>query len=157
MNAIYYVQTTIGKIGVVADETAITRLYFEGENAPGDLVEKETSLLHEAGSQLQSYLAGQRRQFTVPLAPAGTPYLRQVWNRLCTIPYGQTRSYREIAQELGNPRAARAVGLANHINPLPIFIPCHRVIGANGNLTGYRGGLELKAHLLELEKRHALL
>ena len=114
---------------------------------------QETALLKEAGRQLQLYLAGQLQTFTLPLAPDGTEYMRHVWEKLCDIPYGETRSYRDIAHSLGNPKAARAVGLANNKNPLPLFIPCHRVIGANQKLVGYRGGLRVKGQLLELEKQ----
>ncbi|HBF36039.1 MAG TPA: methylated-DNA--[protein]-cysteine methyltransferase, partial [Firmicutes bacterium] len=106
----------------------------------------------DAANQLQSYLTGKQKIFTLPLAPAGTGFMLQVWQQLQKIPYGETRSYQAIARAIGNPKAARAVGLANNRNPLPIFIPCHRVIGANGHLTGYRGGLSLKEKLLELEK-----
>jgi methylated-DNA-[protein]-cysteine S-methyltransferase len=106
---------------------------------------------------LQDYLAGKRRDFTLPLAPAGTEFMLRVWEVLRAIPYGETRSYREIAQITGNQKASRAVGLANNRNPIPIFVPCHRVIGTNGKLTGYRGGLQTKERLLELEKQHAAL
>lgn len=102
---------------------------------------------------MQDYLAGKLKDFKLPLAPAGTEFMLRVWESLRAIPYGETRSYQEIAQSVGNKKASRAVGLANNRNPIPIIIPCHRVIGANGKLTGYRGGLEIKAHLLELEKQ----
>lgn len=152
MQNIFFYQTVIGKIGIVANETAITRLYFDGEVDKENAVVTETELLKEAGRQLQNYLAGQQQLFSLPLAPIGTAYLRSVWDSLCAIPYGQTRSYQEIARDLGNPKAARAVGLANNKNPIPIFIPCHRVIGANGKLVGFRGGLSVKERLLSLEK-----
>ena len=96
-------------------------------------------------------MRGERRSFDLPLAPAGTPFQRAVWAELRRIPYGETRSYAQIAAGIGKPGAARAVGQANHRNPLPVFIPCHRVIGASGKLSGYGGGLELKQKLLELE------
>ena len=108
----------------------------------------------EAARQLQEYFAGCRREFSLPLAPRGTEFQRQVWYALEGIPYGETRTYGEIARAIGKPKACRAVGMANHRNPLSILVPCHRVVGADGSLTGYGGGLEAKQFLLELEKRH---
>ena len=110
-----------------------------------------TPLLRCAVQQLNAYFAGQLTQFDLPLSPEGTAFQRAVWAQLCQIPYGQTCTYGEIAARMGRPRAARAVGMANHRNPLPILIPCHRVIGASGELTGYAGGLEKKQTLLALE------
>lgn len=152
MKHIFFYQTDIGKIGIVEEDNAITALYFEGDHAPLDAVVHETELVKEAGEQLQSYLSGRRRDFSLPLAPAGTAFMQRVWESLRAIPYGETRSYQEIAQSAGNHKAARAVGLANNRNPIPIFIPCHRVIGANKKLIGYRAGLSIKAHLLDLER-----
>ena len=103
-------------------------------------------------AELREYFAGERRTFTVPLAPAGTPFQLRVWRALLEIPYGETTSYGELAQRLGQPTASRAVGLANGSNPIPVIIPCHRVIGANGSLTGYGGGLPIKQRLLALER-----
>lgn len=111
-----------------------------------------TPLLAQTQRQLQEYFAGERREFTLPLAPEGTPFQRAVWEALLTIPYGETASYGEIAKRIGSERAARAVGMANNRNPIPIIIPCHRVIGVSGALTGYAGGLLLKEKLLFLEK-----
>ena len=110
--------------------------------------------MEEAARQLQEYFAGCRREFSLPLAPRGTEFQRQVWHALEGIPYGETRTYGEIARAIGKPKACRAVGMANHRNPLSILVPCHRVVGADGSLTGYGGGLEAKQFLLELEKRH---
>ncbi|MEN6328381.1 MAG: methylated-DNA--[protein]-cysteine S-methyltransferase, partial [Syntrophomonas sp.] len=132
----------------------ITNVYFQGEAIPEDVIVNETDIIKEAGKQLQSYLSGRQKDFTLPLAPAGTAFMLSVWKSLQAIPYGETRSYKQIAQSIGNPKASRAVGLANNRNPIPIFIPCHRVIGANGKLVGFRSGLEMKEHLLELEKQH---
>ena len=101
--------------------------------------------------QLEEYFAGERRTFDLALAPGGTPFQAQVWAELCRIPYGETLSYLQLAQRIGNPRAVRAVGLANGSNPIAIVIPCHRVIGADGSLTGYGGGLPTKRWLLGLE------
>lgn len=102
--------------------------------------------------QLQEYLAGTRREFSLPLHPVGTEFQQRVWKLLQTIPYGETWTYGELARAAGNPKASRAVGMANNRNPLAIVIPCHRVIGANGSLTGYAGGLDIKQRLLELER-----
>ena len=130
----------------------MTGLYFGTRCLLG---EKGTSpLLEEAARQLQEYFAGCRREFSLPLAPRGTEFQRQVWHALEGIPYGETRTYGEIARAIGKSKACRAVGMANHRNPLSILVPCHRVVGADGSLTGYGGGLEAKQFLLELEKRH---
>ncbi len=152
MKKFFFYQTGIGVIGIAENGNAVTNLYFQGEKTPEDAVISETEILKEAGKQLRAYLAGKLRDFTLPLAPSGTEFMLRVWKSLLTIPYGETRSYQEIALSVGNKKASRAVGLANNRNPIPIFIPCHRVIGANGKLTGYGGGLDLKAHLLELEQ-----
>lgn len=104
-----------------------------------------------AGEQLRAYFAGQRRDFDLPLRPEGTDFQQRVWNELRCIPYGETRSYGQIARQLGQPGAARAVGMANHRNPLPIVVPCHRVIGHDGDLTGFGGGMARKRFLLDLE------
>ena len=109
-------------------------------------------MLKEAARQLNAYLARELKEFSLPLAPAGTPFMQKVWAELRKIPYGQTASYKEIAQRIGHPQAQRAVGLANNKNPIAIFIPCHRVIGADGSLVGFGGGLELKRRLLDIEK-----
>jgi len=105
--------------------------------------------------QLQDYFSGNRRAFDLPLAPKGTPFQQLVWQELCQIPYGQTRTYGEIAAAIGKPRAARAVGMACNRNPIWLLIPCHRVVGRNGALTGYAGGLDMKSKLLELEQKYA--
>jgi methylated-DNA-[protein]-cysteine S-methyltransferase len=111
----------------------------------------EAQPLPEVRRQLDEYLSGRRRDFDLPLDPWGTEFQRLCWNALQEIPYGETRSYGQQARNIGRPQAARAVGLANHDNPIGVIIPCHRVIGANGSLTGYAGGLEMKRKLLELE------
>ena len=153
MKEILFYKTDIRRIGIVEEGSFITNLYFQRENIPQDAVVYETELLKEAGEQLQSYLLGRRKNFTLPLAPSGTDFLLSVWESICTIPYGETQSYQKIAS-IGNKNASRAIGLASNHNPIPILIPCHRVIGANGKLAGFRLGLQLKAHLLELEKQH---
>jgi methylated-DNA-[protein]-cysteine S-methyltransferase len=150
-------QTAIGRIGIAECGGAITNLYFSTERVSQQAENSETELIREAFRQIDAYLAGELRLFSVPLAPSGTPFMQHVWQILCTIPYGSTVSYREIAVAAKSPLAARAVGMANNRNPLPIFIPCHRVIGSNGELTGYRGGLGLKKRLLELESANIRL
>ena len=152
MKSLLPVETVIGRLGLVADENHLTDLYFEHDSVPPDLPVRETELLSEARAQLLAYFSGERRTFTLPLAPAGTAFQRRVWRALCEIPYGETVSYKEVAQRIGNEKAARAVGRANNRNPLPIIIPCHRVIGASGALVGYGGGLGIKEKLLALEK-----
>lgn len=151
MKSLFFYQTIIGKIGVVENEGQITNLYLESDELPTDLEIRETEVLKTAGKQLLEYFTGRRKNFELPLAPAGTEFQRRVWQALCHIPYGETVSYKEIAKKINNDKATRAVGMANHRNPIPIFIPCHRVIGANGKLVGYGGGLEIKKALLELE------
>ena len=144
-------ETALGQLGLCGEGDEITRLYLPGQPVPQIAVE-ETPVLAEGRRQLLEYLAGERREFDLPLAPAGTPFQRLVWEALQTIPWGKTRSYGEIARQIGRPKACRAVGMANHHNPIPILIPCHRVVGADGSLTGYAGGVELKEALLRLEQ-----
>ena len=112
----------------------------------------ETPLIKKAAAQLNEYFNGERKTFDFPLAPRGTEFQLTVWKALQTIPYGKTCSYGQLAAKIGNPKACRAVGMANNRNPIAIIIPCHRVIGSNGSLTGYAGGLELKDKLIRLEK-----
>lgn len=118
------------------------------------IFEKDTELLQETGKQLEEYFGGKRKIFDVPLNPKGTKFMKQVWTALQNISYGETRTYQQIAKEIGNPKAARAVGMANHRNPIPIIIPCHRVIGTNGKLVGYALGMNKKKYLLEWEKEN---
>ncbi len=155
MKNVFVYQTDIGKIGIAENGIAITNLFFNEIAAQHDSAIKETALLKEAGEQLLEYFAGKRKLFELPLAPEGTDFLQNIWQALREIPYGETRNYKEIAQKIGNPQASRAIGMANNKNPIPIFIPCHRVIGANGKLVGYRGGLAVKEMLLNLEKRNS--
>ncbi len=144
--------TPLGPMTVASDGTAVTHVLFgthvlEGRAAP-------TELTNRTANELQEYLAGKRTAFDIPLAPAGTEFQRAVWKALQNIPYGQTRSYADIAAVVGNPQATRAVGSANNRNPIAVLIPCHRVVGSNGKLTGYAGGLALKQRLLDLERSH---
>lgn len=149
----YFHNTTIGRIGIAEEGGSITNLYFETDAVPQNVEISETEVIREAFRQLNGYLAGDLKTFSLPLTPRGTDFMRIVWKILCRVPFGKTASYKEIAIAAGNPEGARAVGMANNRNPIPIFIPCHRIIGANGKLTGYRGGLDVKKILLELEKR----
>lgn len=140
------IKTPIGPLTLEADENAVTAIRFSAGGA-----QDASPLLDAAEAQLREYFAGARRTFDLPLAPHGTAFQQRVWAALRAIPYGETRTYGELAAAIGNPSASRAVGMANHRNPIPIIIPCHRVIGANGTLTGYAGGLEIKRRLLALE------
>lgn len=143
----WMIQSPIGPLTLSGNGEAVTELRF------GDLRRGRPgcALLERAAVELGEYFAGTRRVFTVPLAPAGTPFQRLVWDALREIPYGTTATYGELAVKIGRPKAARAVGSANHHNPLSIFIPCHRVLGSSGALTGYAGGLEAKRTLLAIE------
>lgn len=147
-------ETAIGRIGIEEKDGFIVRLWLPSENQAASQGE-ETPLLREAFAQLEAYLAGQRRTFELPLNPEGTPFMLSVWQALCAVPYGKTASYKAIAEAIGNPKACRAVGMANNRNPIALFIPCHRIIGSNGALVGYGGGLDMKQTLLELERRYA--
>ncbi len=147
------IDTPFGPMVLAEEGEQLTHLYLKTAWAPQQ-PQRPTPLLLRAARELQEYFAGQRRQFDLPLAPQGTPFQQKVWRALRQIPYGQTASYKQIAQAIGRPTACRAVGGANNKNPLPIFIPCHRVIGAGGALIGYAGGLGLKQGLLTLETQH---
>lgn len=143
------IASPIGALTLTANEKALTCLDF-GAN-PREALE-ETPLLREAARQLQAYFSGSLKAFTVPLEPRGTAFQRKVWAALETIPYGRRATYSDIARQVDNPKGVRAVGMANNRNPLPIFIPCHRVVGKNGSLVGYGGGLAVKERLLALEQ-----
>ena len=136
---------------LVATETHLINIQF---TQPQKALLQTTELLSMATIQLDEYLQGKRTTFSLPFKLTGTPFQLAVWKELQNIPYGKTTSYKEIAQKINKPKAYRAVGMANNKNPLPIIIPCHRVIGSNGKLIGYAGGLNLKNYLLELEKSH---
>ncbi|MEF3695400.1 MAG: methylated-DNA--[protein]-cysteine S-methyltransferase [Candidatus Cloacimonadota bacterium] len=135
---------------ISTSQEAITRISFVTDPQPAPA---STSLEKQIKQQLDEYFAGNRERFELPLCPQGTEFQKAVWQALSSIPYGQTRTYAQIAALIGKPKACRAVGMANHNNPLPILIPCHRVIGADGKLTGYAGGLTIKQLLLDLERR----
>lgn len=154
----YYVDldTPIGTVRVVEEDNCIVSVHTmrELEQIFGDKQYKETPLLLEAKQQLTEYFAGKRKNFDLPLRPQGTDFQKRVWEQLKQIPYGETRTYGQIAKAAGNPKASRAVGGANNKNPIGIIVPCHRVIGASGKLVGYAGGLDIKEKLLALEKEH---
>jgi len=143
-------ESELGPIQVICDEEWVLGVEF-GSEAPKEGLKKSTDLIKEAVLQLNEYLIGERTEFNLPLKPEGTAFQKKVWEALCTIPYGQTRSYKEIAVQIGNEKACRAVGMANNRNPISIIIPCHRVIGADKSLVGYGGGLDIKVKLLNLE------
>lgn len=150
MNSFWSYDTDMGKITVCCSDRAVTAIRF-GEYNDSVFVKQETELSGQAYVQLQEYFRGKRKVFTVPVCLAGTDFQKKVWRELQKIPYGETRTYQQIAEAVGNEKACRAVGMANNRNPIVIMIPCHRVIGANGSLTGYAGGLEKKEALLRLE------
>ena len=145
--------TPLASITIASNGEAITGVAFGAKEFPGK--NKPSKLTNDAANEIQEYLAGKRRNFTVSVAPEGTPFQQEVWEALTHVPFGQTVTYGELAEMVGRPTAARAVGGANNKNPIPLIIPCHRVIGANGNLVGYAYGLRLKQFLLDLERRYA--
>jgi len=148
------IESPIGDLILVADDEALREIRFtSGKRPEGPPVngQEDPRPFARIVRQLDEYFAGGRREFDVPLAPQGTAFQRRVWDALLGVAYGRTATYAEIARAVGNPKAVRAVGLANGRNPIPIIIPCHRVIGSDGTLTGYGGGLPIKRKLLELE------
>lgn len=151
MNYKLTVPSPIDDLTLYSDGDAITGLWM-GTPPETGAEDSATPVLHEAQKQLKQYFAGDLTQFDLPLNPIGTPFQMQVWAELLRIPYGETISYGELAKRVGNPKGSRAVGLANGKNKISIIIPCHRVIGANGQLTGFGGGLPRKAKLLEIER-----
>ena len=155
-----YIESPIGRLLLAGDEPRLEVIGFpsgKGMVTPDPDWIEDLNCFPEAGKQLGEYFSGQRRVFELELEPKGTPFQVAVLDALVQIPYGDTRSYRDIAISIGRPKAVRAVGAANGRNPLPIVIPCHRVIGTNGSLTGFGGGLEAKSFLLELEAKNNLL
>ncbi len=152
-----HMESPVGKLLLTADDKALTGIHFaSGRHRPlvgADWKERPTHpVLKRAKRQLEEYFAGRRRDFDLPLAPKGTPFQRSVWKALLDIPYGKTQSYGDIARKIGKPKAVRAVGAANGANPISLVVPCHRVIGSDGSLTGYGGGLPRKQRLLALER-----
>jgi methylated-DNA-[protein]-cysteine S-methyltransferase len=149
------IPSPIGRLQLRSSGDALTALYMEDHKhelaRPAD-AKSDAAPFRAAIAQLEEYFAGERREFSLPLAAEGTDFQREVWRGLAAIPYGVTLSYGQLASAIGRPRAVRAVGLANGRNPISIIVPCHRVIGANGTLTGYGGGVERKRFLLDLER-----
>ncbi|MCL2680830.1 MAG: methylated-DNA--[protein]-cysteine S-methyltransferase, partial [Coriobacteriia bacterium] len=142
MKFLLYCDSPVGRLALAEEDDQLLTVCFSGEKLPDGAIERETPLLKRTVQQLNEYFAGVRRDFDLPLNPQGTDFQRAVWQALCTIPYGETRSYGDIASHIGKPQAARAVGGANNRNPIAIIIPCHRVIGSSGTLVGYGGGLK---------------
>ena len=146
-----YLDSPIGTLRLVSNGAQLVNIEFECQYSANDDIEMSDAVLTVCADQLTGYFAGTRRRFELPLAARGTPFQQSVWAALADIPYGELRNYRDIARTIGNPAAVRAVGAANGRNPLPIVVPCHRVIGSDGTLTGFAGGLEVKRFLLRLE------
>lgn len=153
----YLDDTPVGKLLIAGDENGLRHVSFEKSHysapitSPGDDWERNARPFREPIRQLKAYFSGKLRAFDLPLAAEGTEFQRRVWKALCTVPYGVTASYGEVAKSVGNPAASRAVGLANGRNPIAIIVPCHRIIGSSGKLVGYGGGLHHKQTLLRLE------
>jgi methylated-DNA-[protein]-cysteine S-methyltransferase len=162
MSYVYKIMPSpVGKLKLVASDKGLVAILWENDNPKrvrlGELaLDDQHPILLETERQLNEYFRGGRRSFSLKLDLIGTKFQNDVWEQLLAIPFGETRSYGEIAQKLGNPRATRAVGAANGRNPISIVVPCHRVIGASGKLTGFAGGLDTKAHLLGREKKESL-
>lgn len=143
-------KTIIGDIEITEEDKSIIGVNFNTESIIED---KETELIEETYRQISEYLEGERKTFDIPIKMQGTEFQKKVWKELTKIPYGETRSYKQIAENIGNPKACRAVGMANHNNPIAIIVPCHRVIGTNNKLVGYAGGLAIKEKLLKVEQK----
>lgn len=159
MNYTYKLMSSpLGKLKLIASDTALTAILWENDDLKRVRLtslkeDNQHPILLEAERQLADYFAGKRNAFNLKLSFAGTPFQQKVWQALLTIPFGETRTYRQIAQQIGSPTAVRAVGAANGKNPISIIAPCHRVIGSNGQLTGFAGGMQAKQYLLNLESR----
>lgn len=147
----FYENTPVGNLCIGEKDGAITRMTWN--QIPPDAVKEETELIKKCKQQLDEFFEGKRKTFDLPLAPTGTAFQKRVWDALREIPYGETRTYKEIAIAVDNPKGFRAVGMANNKNPIAIIVPCHRVIGTNGKLVGYAAGMEIKTWLLALEQR----
>lgn len=152
----YFYQTEIGTLGIAENGSEITHLTFGLHKIPLEAEEIETEIIRRCFQEVREYLQGRRKNFTVKLKPQGTEFQMKVWNALKEIPYGETRTYKQIAIAIGNPKASRAVGMANNRNPIGIIVPCHRVIGTDGKLVGYAGGLDVKEKLLEIESQNSI-
>ena len=148
MKSVWYYEYPIGTLAIACNGAGITDVTFGSVEG----IEAKTPLIEKCAAQLDEYFKGNRFEFDIPLSLYGTDFQKSVWNALSEIPYGETRSYKDIAVKIGNPKACRAVGMANNRNRIMIIIPCHRVIGSNGSLVGYGGGLDVKSQLLAFEK-----
>jgi len=151
--SICYMDTPVGKIIIAEDGAGITDLYFVRQGVPVAGEERDTVLLLKARVQISSYFAGKLFDFDLPLSLKGTAFQTSVWQALLGVPFGETRSYQQIAEQIGSPKAFRAVGMANNRNPVSIIVPCHRVIGKDGSLVGYGSGLPTKKYLLRFEEK----
>lgn len=155
---LYYYQTIFGELGIVDDGEKLREIFYKKNGTLKDEASyeiHETKLIKEAYRQITLFLKGEIKEFDLPIHLKGTDFQIKVWNALKEIPYGETRSYKDISEMVGSPKAYRAVGMSNNKNPISIVIPCHRVIGANGKLVGYGGGLDKKIILLDLEKSNS--
>lgn len=150
------IDSPIGKIEIIEENDKITEINILKNIKTNSIRQENTELLTKTEKQLKEYFKGKRTEFTIPLNPKGTNFMKRVWNELINIPYGEVRTYKEIAKKIGNENASRAVGMANHKNPIPIIIPCHRVIGSNNKLVGYALGLDIKQYLLNLERKELI-
>jgi methylated-DNA-[protein]-cysteine S-methyltransferase len=156
MKNIFFYDTKIGKIAIIDNGVEITHIEIAEEKYSNDFNVYESDIIKNAANQLYEYLDGSRTSFELSLNPYGTEFQRKVWKALCEIPYGETRSYKQVAETIGNSKASRAVGMANNKNPIMIIIPCHRVVGSNGSLVGYAGGMDIKEKLLNIEKKKVI-
>lgn len=154
MKYIYFYNTEFGKIEINTNEEFLSAINFSCINKKSDFIEKETTLIKEICNQLHDYFIGKLKTFNLPILYEGTDFQKSVWKELQTIPYGETWSYKQLAINIEKEKAHRAVGMANNKNPIPIIIPCHRIIGSTGKLVGYSGGLKTKQFLLDLEKNN---
>ncbi|NLI89121.1 MAG: methylated-DNA--[protein]-cysteine S-methyltransferase [Epulopiscium sp.] len=152
MENTFFYNTRVARIGISDNGHSITKVYYADDIDSSNTNINETPLISKAAKQIIEYLDGERTTFDLPIETTGTEFQKKVWKALMEIPYGQTQSYKDIAIKVGSPLAYRAVGMANNKNPISIIIPCHRVIGANGKLVGYGGGLDIKVELLNIEK-----
>lgn len=149
--SIFFYESTLGKLAIEDEDGFIIRIYFENEEISPKKEIKETIVTRKAFEEISKYLKGELFEFTVPIKPLGTAFMKEVWDELNKIPYGEKSTYKDIAEKCCRPKAYRAVGMACNRNPIPIIIPCHRVLGSNGKLIGYLGGLSIKKKLLKLE------
>ena len=165
MDSVFYYDYPIGKLGIAESKGAIRGVFFSGPAfdrvnkkmtaLAAETAVSETALIKKAAGQLDEYFKGKRKTFDLPLAPEGTDFQKQVWEGLLGVPFGQCCTYKGIALSIGRPKASRAVGMAANRNPIVIIIPCHRMLGSNGSLTGFAGGLPVKQQLLDLERQYA--